>query len=136
MKKILVCFLLVLSSLFTASAQTIFPNTIIAKGTEISPTIKLSDLAWIQGHWRGEAFGGLAEEIWSPPMSGSMMFSFRLINDNQVIFYEFGFIIEENNSLILKLKHFHPDLTGWEEKNKSVDFKLVKVEKNKYFSTD
>ena len=34
-------------------------------------------------------------------------------------------ITEENGSLAIKLKHFHPDLRGWEERDASVRFPLV-----------
>ena len=91
----------------------------------------LQDVSWIEGHWRGEAFGGIAEEIWSPPLGDSMMFSFKLVNDNKVSFYEIGFIREIKETLILQLKHFHNDLKGWEEKDKTIDFKLVRIDKNK-----
>lgn len=91
----------------------------------------LQDVSWIEGHWRGEAFGGIAEEIWSPPLGDSMMFSFKLVNDDKVSFYEIGFIREIKETLILQLKHFHNDLKGWEEKDKTIDFKLVRIDKNK-----
>lgn len=37
-----------------------------------------------------------------------------------------GATVEEARSLVLRLKHFGPDLAGWEEKNESVDFPLVR----------
>ncbi|WP_222982999.1 DUF6265 family protein [Flagellimonas meishanensis] len=93
-----------------------------------SPPASLDDVSWIAGHWQGEAFGGLAEEIWSPPLGGSMMFVFKLVNNDKISFYEVGHIQEIDNSLILQLKHFHGNLHGWEEKDETVDFKLIKIE--------
>ena len=93
-----------------------------------SPEATLEDVQWLTGHWKGEAFGGIAEEIWSPPMGNSMMFVFRLVNDGKVSFYEAGHILEQDNTLILQLKHFHGNLHGWEEKDETVDFKLVKMD--------
>ena len=55
-----------------------------------------------------------------------MMFSFKLVNDNKVVFYELGAITETNGTLLLQLKHFGPDFKGWEEKEESETFKLVK----------
>jgi len=111
-----------------ASAQTReFPNTITRDPGTISPPATLEDMSWLAGYWRGEAFGGITEEFWSPPAGGSMVCAFRLINDDKVSFYEICTITEENNSLMLRLKHFNPDLKGWEEKDKTVDFPLVKV---------
>ena len=44
-------------------------------------------------------------------------------------------MIEQDVTLILRLKHFHANLVGWEEKDKTVDFKFVKKEgKRVYFS--
>ncbi|KAB7528952.1 hypothetical protein F8C76_13975 [Flagellimonas olearia] len=98
-----------------------------------SPNATLEDVSWISGHWQGEAFGGIAEEIWSPPLGDSMMFVFKLVKDDKVSFYEIGHIQQVENTMILQLKHFQGNLKGWEEKDATVDFKLVKVEKNKVF---
>ena len=75
----------------------------------------------------------LTEEIWSPPLGDSMMFVFRLINDNKVQFYEVGGIRQVNETLLMQLKHFHGDFKGWEEKDKTIDFKLVKIEDDKVY---
>ena len=95
-----------------------------------SPLATIDEVSWIAGHWRGEAMGGVTEEIWSPPLGNAMMGSFRLIKFNKVSFYELEAISEENESLILRLKHFHGNMKGWEEKDVTVDFPLVKLEKN------
>ena len=98
-----------------------------------SPKATLTDASWIQGHWLGEAFGGIAEEIWAPPLGDSMMFVFKLVNDNKVSFYEIGHIQQQGETLLMQLKHFHGDLKGWEEREETVDFKLVKFEDGKLF---
>ncbi|WP_229719379.1 DUF6265 family protein [Winogradskyella schleiferi] len=92
---------------------------------------KLENIAWLSGTWHGKAFGGITEEIWSDPSGGSMMATFKLINDGNVTFYEIEVIREIENSLILQLKHFGPDLKGWETKDETVDFPLVKITENK-----
>jgi hypothetical protein len=90
-----------------------------------SPQATMSDVAWLAGHWVGPALGGEAEEIWSPPKTGSMMGMYRLVRDGKVVFYELLTLVQEGGSLVLRLKHFNPDLTGWEDKQKTVDFRLV-----------
>ncbi|WP_232459776.1 DUF6265 family protein [Winogradskyella sp. PC-19] len=92
---------------------------------------KLENIAWISGTWHGEAFGGITEEIWSEPSGGSMMATFKLINDGKVTFYEIEIIREIENSLILQLKHFGADLKGWETKDETVDFPLIEITENK-----
>ncbi|WP_230080232.1 DUF6265 family protein [Winogradskyella marina] len=92
---------------------------------------KLENIAWISGTWHGEAFGGLVEEIWSEPSAGSMMASFKFINDGRVSFYEIEVIREVENTLLLQLKHFRSDLKGWESKDETVDFPLIEITENK-----
>ncbi|AXT19620.1 hypothetical protein D7030_09860 [Flavobacteriaceae bacterium AU392] len=92
---------------------------------------KLENIAWISGNWKGKAFGGIVEEIWSEPSGGSMMATFKLINNSKVVFYEIEIIREVNNTLILQLKHFNNDLKGWETKDETVDFPLKEITKDK-----
>lgn len=98
-----------------------------------SPEASLEQVSWISGHWKGEAFGGIAEEIWSEPLGESMMFVFRLVNEGKVSFYESGHIKQIGTTVIMQLKHFDGSLKGWEEKDQTVDFKLVKIEQDKVF---
>ncbi|WJG08100.1 DUF6265 family protein [Aliiglaciecola sp. LCG003] len=118
---------------FDALAIEKFPNLLFLEGEQQSPPADLSAVKWLSGHWRGEAFGGLIEEVWSPPVVGSMMGAFKLVVENEVQFYEIETISEENGTLIFRLKHFHSDLKGWEEKDKTFDFPLVKLTENKVY---
>ena len=111
---------------FTISLLTL---SLFSQEKTVAP--KLENIAWISGTWHGEAFGGITEEIWSKPSGGSMMASFKLINDGKVTFYEIEVIREIENTLILQLKHFGPDLKGWETKDETVDFPLKEITENK-----
>ncbi len=102
---------------------------LIAQEKELEPI--LDNVKWISGNWKGEAFGGQVEENWSEPSGGSMMATFKLINENKVSFYEIEIIREIENTLILQLKHFDNDLKGWETKNETVDFPLIKITENR-----
>ena len=56
--------------------------------------------------------------------------------ENQIQIYEFITIAEENNSLVLKIKHFSKEMKGWENKDSSITFRLVKFENDAvYFHT-
>lgn len=83
----------------------------------------LADLAFLVGHWRGEALGGVAEEVWLAPAGGAMLGTFRLVRGEEVSFYEIFTISEPD--LTLRLKHFHGDLAGWEERDEIVTFPFV-----------
>lgn len=105
--------------------QRITENTVRLAGGSASPPATITDMAWFAGHWTGEGLGGQVEEIWSPAQAGAMMGMFRLLLDGKTAFYELMTLVEENGSLVLRVKHFNPDLTGWEDKGDSVDFPLV-----------
>ncbi|MBQ0741269.1 hypothetical protein J9332_44065, partial [Aquimarina celericrescens] len=78
----------------------------------------------------------ITEEIWSDPLGNSMMFSFKLVVNDTVKFYELGGITQIDSTLLMQLKHFNGDFKGWEKKEVTVDFKLVKVEKDKVYSDE
>lgn len=106
-------------------------NTLKLSGP--SPESSIEDISWIAGHWVGDAFGGVGEEIWSKPMGGAMMGCYRAVKNDTVNFYEMLLIREVNNSLLLQIKHFNPNLSGWEEKDETVDFPFVKKEGNRVY---
>lgn len=113
----------------TAGAQS--PKTAHTVGLApgaASPPARLAAVKWLAGHWVGEGLGGLVEELWSPPRAGAMVGAFRLVRGDAIAFYELMTLVEEDRSLVLRLKHFSADLTGWEEQEETVDFPLVAVD--------
>lgn len=111
-----------------AQSQGSTPNTLrLAEGAP-RPAAKVSDLAWLAGRWIGEGLGGQSEETWSEPAGGAMVGYFRLVRDGKPVFYEILALVESEGSVEMRLKHVNPDMTGWEEKNDFVTFKLVKHE--------
>lgn len=123
MKKILILLVVICSAHLTI-AQTF--TKLLSEG-QSSPQAEIESMKWLAGHWTGAAFGGIAEEVWTPPSGGSMMCAFKLVVNEKVSFYEIVTISEVNRTLILRLKHFHNDLKGWEEKDETVDFELVDI---------
>ncbi|MBU0983864.1 MAG: hypothetical protein KKA42_08340 [candidate division Zixibacteria bacterium] len=92
---------------------------------EESDMVSINDLDWLVGHWVGDGFGGVCEETWNPVSGGTMLGMFKLTVDNQVRFYEIITITPDSTGPLMKVKHFNPDLTGWEEKDESVVFPFV-----------
>ena len=91
------------------------------------PKATLADVKLLEGHWKGDFLGAKAEELWLPPAGGAMAGLFRLYEGEKAVFYEFMLLVEEEGSVSMKLKHFHPDLKGWEEKNEMKTFRFVKA---------
>jgi len=89
------------------------------------PDPGLESLAWMAGHWRGEALGGTAEDVWAPPAGGQMVGLFRSVRDGRVQFYEILTLLYVDGRLTLRLKHFDAELHGWEARDETVDFPLV-----------
>ena len=94
------------------------------------PAATLDDVSWLVGSWAGEAFGSHFEEGWNPPSAGSMIGFFKLLSDDQVVFYELLLLVEEEGSLSLKVKHFNADFTAWEDKEDYVTFRFIKADED------
>lgn len=122
------CLLLGPSMLIAQTHQT--ANTLKLKESASRPEATIADGALLVGHWEGEFLGAMAEELWLPAVGNSMLGVFRLYGDDGVLFYETMILVEEEESVSLKLKHFHPDLKGWEEKDEMVTFRLVRADKD------
>ncbi len=65
---LLLAVLLCAHRAFAQSQNT--PHTLALDRPENMPTATLNDIAWIVGHFQGEALGGTFEEVWAPPFGG------------------------------------------------------------------
>lgn len=110
-------------------------NTLKLAEGETGGKATLADMAWLAGSWTGKGLGGISEEMWSKPAGGSMMGTYRLIKDGKPVFYEMCWIVEQGDTILFRLKHFNADLTGWEEKDKTVDFRFIKKDGNRIYFT-
>lgn len=122
-----VLFVLACPAAVAAQKPGLTPNTLAYDSAQARPGAAVSDLGWLAGHWRGPALGGISEEVWSAPEANSMMGMYRLMKDGDVVFYEILSIQPDAGSLVLALKHFNADLTGWEEQNEVRRFRLLKL---------
>lgn len=124
-----------LSAVLVTLGSTQTPNTRRLSPGASGPSAALSDLSWLAGHWHGEGLGGKCDEVWLPASGGSMIGTFRLVKDGQLVFSEFLTIVEDSGSLVMKVKHFDPDGTGWEDKDEFVAFPLVELgDEEAYFN--
>lgn len=64
-----------------------------------------------------------------------MIGTFRFWEKGKLVFSEFMNIIQDGETFSMKLKHFNPDLSPWEEKEHWTTFRLVEMgEKVVWFS--
>ncbi|MBX7174504.1 MAG: hypothetical protein K1X72_26255 [Pyrinomonadaceae bacterium] len=118
-------------SAFTQIKQT--ANTLRLEAEKTGEKAKIQDMKPLIGTWRGVGLGGTVEEVYSEPLDGTMMGMFRFLDKGKTDFYELIAVLEENGTLIVRLKHFDSGLKGWEEKDKTTDFRFVKKEKNRMY---
>jgi len=120
--------LLFCSALLTAGSACAeeVGRTLRLEAGQKSPTATIEDARWLAGRWEGKGLGGTIDEAYSPPAGGAMVGHYRLVREGKVAFYEILTIVERDGSLVYRLKHFGPDLVGWEEKGVAVEFPLVK----------
>jgi len=93
--------------------------------TEAPRPATIEDAAWLAGRWVGEGFGGQMEEAWGPPVGGQMVGYFRYWRDGQPQFYEFMMMDVVDGGVRLRVKHFNPDGSAWEERGDWVSFEPV-----------
>jgi len=85
----------------------------------------LSDLSWMAGRWIDDSGGNLSEEIWTAPEGDSMMGMWRYVVGGKTRIYELLTITIEPTGIVMRLRHFDPRLVGREDKDKSVELRLV-----------
>lgn len=121
-----------------AAAVAALPATAFAQSPRTEHTLSLyttdgfpatlDDVRWLAGSWTGTGLGGEVQEMWTTPAGGSMAGVFKLTVSGAVALYEMMWIVEDEATLSLRLKHFNSDLTGWEDVEEHVDFPLVRME--------
>jgi hypothetical protein len=101
-----------------------------AQPGEASPPARVAQMDWLVGHWHGTGIDGhAATESWLPATGNTMVGTFVQADaGGEILFTEHMYLREEDGSLVLQLKHFNPDLTGWEAQGDSVSFPLLALE--------
>ena len=130
MNKIPAIVILLAASVAAWSAEPKTEHTFQLSAGEERPAATIEDAGWLVGSWAGTAFGQHFEEVWNPPSAGTMVGFFKLLGDDGVTFYELLLLSVDEGTLSLKVKHFNPDFTAWEEKADYVNFQLVKKEED------
>ena len=101
-----------------------------AAALEGAPVADIEAMAWIAGHWGGEAMGGRIEEAWFGPDGRSMSGSFRLVRDDLAIMYELLLLEQDDDGEIYyRFKHVRRGWTPVEET--ALEFRLTALEGRK-----
>ena len=122
------CMMMFAPGVFAAEPRT--EHTFKLSENESAPSATLDDAAFLIGSWTGTAFGQQFEATWNPPSAGSMVGLFKLYDGDEVSFYELLLMTVEDGTLSLKVKHFNPDFSAWEDKPDYVNFRLVKIDED------
>ncbi|WP_298016826.1 DUF6265 family protein [uncultured Parasphingopyxis sp.] len=106
-------------------------------GDATSPLANVAQLDWLVGQWEGEGFGARSQEAWLPPTGDMMTGIFVQSGDDGMQFSELIYIVPRDGTLVIRLKHFNADLSGWEDNSAEspIEFPLVAIEDDAaYFS--
>jgi hypothetical protein len=122
--RILIVLLLWLSLGSVSSAQDVLRLEPDAPAGRAS----LSDVAWLAGHWVGTGLGGECDETWLPATDNAMPGIFRYHRNDTLVFSEYMMIEAFDSTLSVKLKHFNRNLSPWEDKDRWLEFRLVKID--------
>jgi hypothetical protein len=101
----------------------------------VSPPATIDKLAWVAGSWVGSGMGEQVTETYSAPLGGRITGHF-VMSDGKggVSFTEIVDYIPVGGSLAYRVRHFDPDMKGWEDQTrKPVVFALVAVENNRWY---
>lgn len=86
------------------------------------------DASWLEGCWEGEGLGARVTECWMSAPDGRMTGMFQLLNpDGSQRFSEIFVLDAFEEGVQLRLKHFNPDMTGWEAQDAYLDWTLVEA---------
>jgi len=87
---------------------------------ETAPKSALSDFAWLEGRWQGEWGPRIAEQEWMAPKGGTMLGTFRLVENDKTLVIELFVLLEKPNGVELRLRHFTTELLPWEKAGTTV----------------
>lgn len=113
---------------FQILLTTLLPDT-FAQTT--SKTGSLSDISFIQGHWKANREGTTIEANWTAPEGDNMVGYMRMMKENKATLYELFAFEQTPQGLIVLVKHFKPGLIGVEEKDKSDRYHFIEASKGR-----
>jgi hypothetical protein len=87
--------------------------------------VRPANLLWICGGWSGQRGEDPIDEYWSQLQGDILLGMFRWLHAGQLRFSELMSLENEEDDLVLRIKHFDPGLKGREERDRSMELVLV-----------
>jgi len=87
---------------------------------------------WLAGTWLETAGPRRCDELWTRNAGGNMAGVFKWMQDGKPRMYEFMVIERNGDGIQPHLKHFGPDLVGYEEKDPSESLDMVLCEEMRF----
>jgi hypothetical protein len=109
----------------TIAIAAAFLGAACAAQAQTERAAAIEDAAWLAGRWVGEGFGGQMEESWAPPVGGQMVGHFRYWRDGEPQLYEIMLMDVVDGGVRMRVRHFNPDFTAWEERGEWHAFEPV-----------
>lgn len=91
----------------------------------------LTDLSFIEGHWKADLDGKTIEAVWLAPSGNNILGFMRMMNGNKADMYEILAYEKSDTGLVSLVKHFKPGLLGLEEKDKQDRYVFVEASKDR-----
>ncbi|HEX2165235.1 MAG TPA: DUF6265 family protein [Thermoanaerobaculia bacterium] len=111
------------AAVLVASAVPAAAETPAAEAAAAAP-LRVADLGWLAGSWRGSSGEAPIEEQWTAPDDGVMVGVFRWGRGEEM--YEILLLEDTPDGVALRIRHFGPGLlVAWEEKDAPAVFRPV-----------
>lgn len=117
-------YLLTILMLFTGLLPHAFSQAAKSAGS-------LTDIGFIQGHWKANHEGTTIEADWTAAEGDNIVGYMRMMKDNKATLYELFAFEQTPQGLIVLVKHFKPGLIGLEEKDKSDRYHFIEASKGR-----
>lgn len=90
-----------------------------------------SKLDWLSGKWTIQEGAESTQEYWSESRGLVKMGMFQMHGDIAMIFSEIIQIANDEESTLMRIKHFSHDLKAWEDREEMNTFRLIQLENQK-----